>query len=88
MGEQLAMVNIVGGFRIPRLFHDLLHAHAIVVILERYARAFRTYLLELAARFPSVVPRSVVQRIADCVVGDRLTVVAGQLVLPVAMDGM
>ena len=85
VGEQLTVINIVGGFRIPRLLHDLLHAHAVVIILERYARAFRAHLLELATRFPSVAPRPVVGRVADCIVGNRLAVIAGQLVLPVAV---
>ena len=47
----------------------------------RHARAFRAHLFELLASFPNVAPSSVVSRIADCVVGDRLAVVAGQLVL-------
>ena len=85
MSKEFTVHGIIGGFRVPRLLHDLLHAHAVVIILERYARAFRAHLLELAACFPSVAPRSVVGRVADCIVGNRLAIVAGQLVLPVAV---
>ena len=67
------------------MLHDLLCPQAIVVILERYARTFRIHLLELAASLPCVRPCPVVQRIANRVVGDRLAVVTGQLVLPVAV---
>ena len=83
--KKFSVVGIIGGFRVPRLLYDLLHTHAIVVILERYVRAFRAHLLQLAAGLPCVRPRPVVQRIANRVIGDRLAVVAGQLVLPVAV---
>ena len=85
MRENLPMVGIIGSFRVPRLLHDLLHAHTVMIILERYVRAFRAHLLQLAAGLPCVRPRPVVQRIANRVIGDRLAVVTGQLVLPVAV---
>ena len=49
MREQFTVVSIIGGFRVPRLLHDLLHAHTIMIVLERYARTLCVHLLELAA---------------------------------------
>ena len=57
----------------------------MVLILERYARAFRAHLLELTVRLPRVCPSSVIGRIADCVVDNRLDVVRRQLILPVGI---
>ena len=85
MRENLPMVGIIGDFRIPGLLYDLLHAYTVVIVLERYARTFRAHLLQLAAGLPCVRPRPIIGRIADCIVGDCLAVVAGQLVLPVAV---
>ena len=56
-----------------------------MIVLERYARAFRVHLLELAASLPCVRPLPVVQRIANRVIGNRLTVVRRQFILPVAV---
>ena len=85
MGEQLAVVGIIGGFGVPRLLHDLLNTHTVVIVLERYARTLRAHLLQLAAGLPRVRPRPIIGRITDCIVGDRLTVVRRQFVLPVAV---
>ena len=49
------------------------------------ARTFRAHLLELTADLPRVCPCSIVQRITNRVVGDRLTVVRRQFILPVAV---
>ena len=83
MGEQFAVVGIIGDFRIPRLLHDLLNTHTVVIVLERYTRTFRAHLLQLAASLPCVRPRPIIGRIANRIVGNRLAVVTGQLVLPV-----
>ena len=85
MSKEFTVHGIIGGFRVPRLLHDLLHAHTIVIVLERYARTFRTHLLQLAAGLPRVRPRPIVQRVANRIVGDRLAIVTGQLVFPVAV---
>ena len=85
MRDIFAVQDVSSCFRVPRLFHDLLRPQAVMIVLERYARTFRTHLLQLAAGLPCVRPRPVVQRIANRVIGDRLAVVTGQLVLPVAV---
>ena len=68
-----------------QLVLGFLHTHTVVIVLEQYARAFRAHLLGLTAGLPCVHPRSVVQRVANRVIGDRLAVVTGQLVLPVGI---
>ena len=71
MRKNLPVVSIIRRFRMPRLFYNLLHTHAIVIILKRYANVFRTHLFQLTASQPCVRPCAVVQRIANCVVGNR-----------------
>ena len=83
--QQFIMIEIIGDLGVPGLLHDLLHTHAVVIVLERYARTLRAHLLQLAAGLPRVRPRPIVQRVANRIVGDRLAIVTGQLVFPVAV---
>ena len=79
------MVGVVRRLRIPTMLQHLLNAHTVVVVLEGERLSFAGHLLELSANCPLIRPTAIVQRIADCIIGNGSAVVRGQLVLPVAV---
>ena len=83
VGKQLAMVGVVRRLRIPAVLQHLLDAHTVVVVLEGERLSFAGHLLKLATDCPFIRPATIIQRIADCVIRDRSTIVRGQFVLPV-----
>ena len=62
-----------------------LNTQTVVVVLEGQGLIFAGHLLQLATNRPFVRPASIVQRIADCVVGNGSAVVRRQLILPVGI---
>ena len=83
MRKQLAMVGVVRGFGVPVMLQHLLDSHTVVIVLEVQRPVLSNHLLQLAACRPGECPCTVVQRIANGVVGNGGTVVRGQLVLPI-----
>ena len=81
--KQLAMVSAVRGFRIPAVLQHLLDTHTVVVVLEGERLPFAGHLLELSADCPFIRPTAIVQRVADCIVGNGGAVVRRQLILPI-----
>ena len=88
-GKEFAVVDVVGGGYFTAYRDNLLHAHAGGIILEFNRRGRSACsgsgnrdLLQSAACFPYIGTFAVAQRIADQIVGNRLAVVARQLVFP------
>ena len=86
MRYQLPVQGVVSGFyRTVRLGYLLLRAQTIVIVGKLHRHTRFAHLLELAAFLPGVRPRTVIERIADSVVSNRLPIVRRQLVLPVVI---
>ena len=77
------MVSIIRRFGIPAVLQHFPDAHTVVVVLERQRLSVSGHLLELSSDCPFVRPASIIERIADCIIGNGSTVVSGQLVLPI-----
>ena len=85
--KQLAAQIVVCRFGMRACLHDLLDAHTVVVVLEGERLSFAGHLFELSADCPFVRPDAIIQRIADCVVGNSGSVVRRQIVLPIIDNG-
>ena len=85
MRDQLAVQRVLCRCYLAAARHLLLRPQAVVVVLELHGHAALAHLLELAALLPGVRPSPIIERVANGVVGDRLPVIRGQLVLPVAV---
>ena len=82
MDNILPMENIIGSRRCAAYRHLFLYPEAVSVIFEFRCSASLAHLLELTSLLPGIGPSAVHGRIANRVVGNRRTIVAGQLVLP------
>ena len=67
------------------MLQHLLDTHAVVVVLEGQCLSFSAHPLQLSAGLPLICPHTIIQRIANGIVGDGLAIVAGQLVLPITV---
>ena len=67
------------------MLQHLLNAHTVVIVLEGERLSVAGHLLELSADCPLIRPTAIVQRIANCAVGDGSAVVRRQLILPIAV---
>ena len=85
MRHQFPVQRVVRHRYLAAARHLFLRPQAIVVVLELHGHAGFAHLRELAALLPSVHPRAVRKRVTNGVVGDRIAIVGGQLVLPVAV---
>lgn len=65
------------------MLQHLLDAHTIVVVLEGERLSVSGHLLQLSANRPFVSPATIIQRIADCIIRNRGTIVRSQLILPI-----
>ena len=83
MGEQFTMVSVVRRLRVPAVLEYFLNTHTIVVVLERQRLSVAGHFPKLSADRLFVSPAAIVERIADCVVGDRSAIVSSQLILPI-----
>lgn len=77
--DVLAIERVAGG----HVVYDLLGSQAVVVVGELRVGAGLYHAVKHAARLPGKRPAVVGQRIANGIVGDRLAVDGGHLVLPV-----
>ena len=85
MCNQLAMQCVIGRGSHTVLGHNLLRAQTVVVVLELDRRTVLAHLAQLSASASGVAPDTIIQRIADSVIGDALTVVRSQFILPVGI---
>ena len=87
MRQQLAVIGVIRRLGIPAVLMYFLNAHTVVVVLEGEGLSVAGHLLELSADCPFVSPAAIVQRIADCVVGNSGSVIRRQSVLPIIDNG-
>lgn len=70
VGEQLTVICVVRGLRVPVVLEYLLDTHTIVIVLKRECLTIATHLFQLATCLPLVRPHTVVQRIADGIISN------------------
>ncbi len=80
MYDVLSVQDIVG----DRAADCLLCSQTFLIVFELYRGPGFAHLFELPAVLPGICPCTVARRVSNRVVGDRISVVCRQLVLPPA----
>ena len=85
MSNQFAMKKVIGRSRYAIFRDDLLRAQSVEIVFEFDFLVGFAHLLDLSAGCPFIRPSAIVQRIADCVVGNGSAIARSQFVFSAAV---